>query len=62
VLVDIDAAIGKNDNNNRKDIKSLIDKDRNKVLAVGGGIRTEEALNFYLNDVKCKKIILSSNL
>jgi len=62
VLVDIDAAINREDMNNKKDIKSLVEKDRTKVLAVGGGIRTEEALNFYLNDVKCNKIILSSNL
>lgn len=37
-------------------------KDRNKVLAVGGGIRNEEVLNYYLNEVKCRNIILSSNL
>lgn len=62
MLVDIDAAINREDMNNRKEIKLLVEKDRTKVLAVGGGIRTEEVLNFYLNDIKSNKIILSSNL
>ncbi len=40
--MDIDAAIDKQQNgvsNNREQIKRLIQKDRSKVLAVGGGIR-----------------------
>lgn len=40
MLVDIDAAMDKEGINNRKEIKSLVEKDRTKVLAVGGGIRT----------------------
>jgi phosphoribosylformimino-5-aminoimidazole carboxamide ribonucleotide (ProFAR) isomerase len=44
VLVDIDAAINKDQSgqkNNRCQIKELIEKDRKKVLAVGGGIRNQ---------------------
>lgn len=61
VLVDLDAAIGK-DNNNRESIKHLKRKGLNNIAAVGGGIRSLEALNFYLNSLSVPKVILSSNL
>ncbi len=47
VLVDIDAALGKGDN--KKVIKAMVDKDRARVKAVGGGIRTKQDLEYYLN-------------
>lgn len=48
VIVDLDAALGKA-NNNRTSIKELRRNVCNNVYGVGGGIRSLEALNFYLN-------------
>lgn len=63
MLVDIDAAVDKDGvKNNRKEISGLVGKGRGKVYAVGGGIRTREVLDYYLNHIKCPKLILSSNL
>jgi phosphoribosyl-ATP pyrophosphohydrolase/phosphoribosyl-AMP cyclohydrolase len=47
VLVDIDAALGRGDN--RRVIKAMVDRERGRVKAVGGGIRTKEDLDYYLN-------------
>jgi len=61
VLVDLDAAIGKN-SNNREQIKQLKRKALNNIVAVGGGIRSLEALNYYLNELSISRAIISSNL
>jgi phosphoribosylformimino-5-aminoimidazole carboxamide ribonucleotide (ProFAR) isomerase len=34
----------------------------NNITAVGGGIRSLEALNYYLNELSIPRAILSSNL
>jgi phosphoribosylformimino-5-aminoimidazole carboxamide ribonucleotide (ProFAR) isomerase len=61
VLVDLDAAIGK-DSNNREAIKHLRRRGLNNIFGVGGGIRSLEALNYYLNDISVPRAIISSNL
>ena len=61
VLVDLDAATGKN-TNNREPIKQLTRKGVNSIYGVGGGIRSLESLNYYLNDLAVPRAIISSNL
>jgi len=61
VLVDLDAAMGK-DINNRLALKKLKRKSLGNIYGVGGGIRDLETLNFYLNELAFQKLILSSNL
>ena len=48
VLVDLDSAIGKG-GNNREAIKRLKRRGNSNVYGVGGGIRSFEVLNYYLN-------------
>ena len=61
VCVDLDAAFGK-EINNRESIKLLKRKGLSNIYGVGGGIRSLDILNFYLNDLTIPRAILSSNL